>query len=236
MRGPAIEPSFVTWPTMRTAMPRSFATRMRADATSRTWVTPPAAPSTADDETVWTESRTSSSGRTSSTWPSTADRSVSAARNSFGASALIRSARNRIWAADSSPDTYRLRPPARARSAATSRSRVDLPTPGSPATRTTPPRTRPPPSTRSSSLMHVESARAASTSIWSIGRAGVAHRSGGGDGRARCAHLLDRSPGLALATASDPFGGLPTTFAAPVTRAGRFRGLGPTHLPHAAQR
>ena len=51
MRGPAIEPSLVTWPTMMTGSPRSFATRMRVDATSRTWLGCPAMPSDiADDD------------------------------------------------------------------------------------------------------------------------------------------------------------------------------------------
>ena len=46
MRGPAIEPSLVTWPTSTVAMPRSLATRISAAATSRTWLTPPGDPST----------------------------------------------------------------------------------------------------------------------------------------------------------------------------------------------
>ena len=48
MRGPAIDPSFVTCPTMMTGSPRSFATRMRVDATSRTWLGCPAMPSDSD--------------------------------------------------------------------------------------------------------------------------------------------------------------------------------------------
>ena len=50
---------------------------------------------------------------------------------------------------------------------------MDLPTPGSPASSTTAPGTSPPPSTRSSSSTPVGTARAASTSTWPIGRAGV---------------------------------------------------------------
>ncbi len=56
--------------------------------------------------------------------------------------------------------------------AATSSSKVDLPTPGSPANSTTTPGTKPPPSTRSSSPTPVGRARAASASIAAIGRAG----------------------------------------------------------------
>ena len=44
-RGPAIEPSLVTWPTRTVVMLRVLATRIRAAATSLTWVTPPGTPS-----------------------------------------------------------------------------------------------------------------------------------------------------------------------------------------------
>src|SRR5438270_8970591 len=65
------------------------------------------------------------------------------------------------------------REPGPAHAAATSSSSVDLPTPGSPATRMTAPGTRPPPSTRSSSPTPLGLARAASTSTSAIGRAGA---------------------------------------------------------------
>ena len=69
-------------------------------------------------------------------------------------------------AADSSPVTHERRLPAPAAHCwATSSSRVDLPTPGSPASSTTAPGTRPPPSTRSSSPTPVGRALAASTPI-----------------------------------------------------------------------
>ena len=79
-RGPAIEPSFVTWPTITVVMLRVLATRIRAAATSLTWVTPPGTPSMPEAPIVWIESTTSSVGRVSSMWVSTAPRSVSAAR------------------------------------------------------------------------------------------------------------------------------------------------------------
>ena len=41
--GPAIAPSFVTWPTMKTAVPVVFATRVKKDVASRTWLTLPGA-------------------------------------------------------------------------------------------------------------------------------------------------------------------------------------------------
>ena len=59
-----------------------------------------------------------------------------------------------------------------AKRCATSSSRVDLPTPGSPASSTTEPATSPPPSTRSSSPTPVGRARASSGSSSAIGRAG----------------------------------------------------------------
>lgn len=86
-------------------MPRSLDTRIRAPATSRTWDMPPGAPSISGEATVCTESRISRDGFTASKWPSTADRSVSAARYRWSSMALMRSARNRTWLADSSPVT-----------------------------------------------------------------------------------------------------------------------------------
>ena len=79
-RGPAIEPSLVTWPISTVVMLRVLATRISAAATSLTWVTPPGAPSVSAAPMVCTESTTISSGRTCSMWLSTAPRSVSAAR------------------------------------------------------------------------------------------------------------------------------------------------------------
>src|SRR6201991_1805864 len=57
--------------------------------------------------------------------------------------------------------------------AAASSSSVDLPMPGSPASSTTAPGTRPPPSTRSSSLTPVVRAAAISALTWPIGSAGA---------------------------------------------------------------
>ena len=65
---------------MITAIPRRLATRTRAAVTSRTWVTPPGEPSASAVPMVCTESTTSNDGATSSMWPSTVPRSVSAAR------------------------------------------------------------------------------------------------------------------------------------------------------------
>ena len=57
-------PSLVTWPTSTVVMLRSLAIRISAAATSLTWVTPPGTPSTSAALMVWTESITSSVGRT----------------------------------------------------------------------------------------------------------------------------------------------------------------------------
>ena len=139
-------------------------------------MTLPADPSTSALLIVWTESTTTSSGDSASTWPSTVARSVSLARYSERAIASIRSARVRTWAADSSPLTYSTRrspcSPERAARAATSSSRVDLPMPGSPATSTTEPGTRPPPRTRSNSGTPVGRATARRASTSPIGTAG----------------------------------------------------------------
>ena len=112
-----------------------------------------------------------SSGCTSSTWPRIVARSVSLARNSSSSSAPVRSARSRICAVDSSPLAYSTRRPARALCAATSSSRVDLPTPGSPDRRTAAPGTMPPPSTRSNSPTPLVRRGASVVSMVVMGRA-----------------------------------------------------------------
>ena len=136
-------------------MPVVFAVIVSAVVTARTWVTPPVTPSASVVDMVCTESTTTSVGLTSSMWPSAVCRSDSAARYTSSWSQPVRSARIRIWPADSSPDRYSARRPLSAQRCATSSSRVDLPTPGSPARSVTEPGTMPPPSTRSSSLTPV---------------------------------------------------------------------------------
>ena len=61
-------------------MLRVLATRISAAETSLTWVTPPGTPSMPGAPMVWTESTTSSVGRTVSMWVRIAPRSFSAAR------------------------------------------------------------------------------------------------------------------------------------------------------------
>jgi hypothetical protein len=101
-RGPAIWPSFVTWPTSSTEICCSFATRIRLAATSRTWAGPPAKPAVSAEATVCTESTMTSCGSTCSIWPSTTARSVSAESHRLRCTAPVRSARSRTWPSDSS--------------------------------------------------------------------------------------------------------------------------------------
>ena len=115
------------------------------------------------------ESTTSRPGDTSWACATTAATSDSAARNTCGLTDPIRSARARTCSTLSSPVTYRARTPRAATDATTCSSRVDLPTPGSPASRITAPGTTPPPRTRSSSAMPVGLAAERVRSIWSMG-------------------------------------------------------------------
>ena len=103
-------------------------------------------------------------------------KSVSSAINSVSALTPIRRARIPICSADSSPEMYKtLRGllPARANLSAASNNRVDLPTPGSPATKTHCPATKPPPSTRSNSSIPVEVRSTSPSGISLTGRAGL---------------------------------------------------------------
>ena len=120
------------------------------------------------------ESTMTSSGATDSMCPNTAPRSVSAASRTRDSMAPMRSARSRTCPADSSPLTYSTVRPARAVRAATSSSKVDLPTPGSPASNTTAPATSPPPRTRSNSPTPVPWRWEAVATTSVTGTAGVA--------------------------------------------------------------
>ena len=120
------------------------------------------------------------------------------------------------------------RPPAARPSApALSSSSVDLPTPGSPASRATVPGTRPPPSTRSSSPTPVGRARAVSTSIWPIGRATLAPGAVARGARPGGRGVLDHgAPGLALAAPADPLGRGPAALGAGEAGPGAALGAG----------
>ena len=181
--GPATLPSFVTCPTSRIGMPVFLASAVSAAVTARDCATPPATPSTPGACMVCTESTMSSEGFSCSTCPNTTSRSDSAARNSVSFSAPVRCARIRTCPTDSSAVTYKAVRVSRvdaslsagcvAHFAATSSNNVDLPTPGSPASNTTEPGTRPLPSTRSSSPIPVDVVVELAGSIRTIGNAGA---------------------------------------------------------------
>ncbi len=61
-RGPAIWPSLVTCPTIRSAAPLALANRISAWAEPRTWLTVPGADSIASLHMVWIESMTTNFG------------------------------------------------------------------------------------------------------------------------------------------------------------------------------
>ena len=235
-RGPAMAPSLVTWPTRMSATPAGPAAltyEVSAVVTARTWVTPPATPSDSVVDMVCTESTTMSDGRTCSMWPSAVCRSDSAARNTSSWLQPVRSARIRIWPADSSPERYRARRPASAQRCTTSSSSVDFPTPGSPASSVTEPGTSPPPSTRSSSLTPVWKCRVESGSIELMGTAGDAGTTARpdvvADDRSQNGDLVHGAPAAAIRAAPNPLGGDVLALRAAVLRAHLRTGL--RHVP-----
>ena len=94
-RGPATTDSLVTCPTRQIGMPLDLATRVRTPATSMTWATPPARPSTSVDVIVCTESTTTkaSRSRSPSMWAMIDSRSVSSVSRRDSEVAEIRRAR-----------------------------------------------------------------------------------------------------------------------------------------------
>src|SRR5271165_3526360 len=88
--------------------------------------------------------------------PTMVSTQVSAISRAVAASSPSRRPRSATCAKDSSPVAYSTGPPP-LRAAAACSIRVDFPMPGSPPIRVTEPGTRPPPSTRSSSVEPVES-------------------------------------------------------------------------------
>src|SRR5882724_9476336 len=103
---------------------------------------------------VWIESITTRRGTAPSDSVETISSTDVSAASCTGASARpSRSARSRTCATASSPEIYTARWPARASRLVACVSNVDLPMPGSPPTRSTEPRTNPPPVTRSNSAI-----------------------------------------------------------------------------------
>ena len=150
-RGPAKAPSLVTCPTNTTAVPVALAMRVRCAAHSRTCATEPGALVSWSEYTVWMESITTTAGCSLSTVASTFSSCVSASTCTCDLSSPKRRERKATWAPDSSPVTYKVFQPLRCKPSIACNSKVDLPMPGSPPIKTTPPWTMPPPKTRSSS-------------------------------------------------------------------------------------
>ena len=150
--GPANDPSLVMWPTIKSGVPVDFAKAVRAAEDSRIWPTEPGTPSWPGKSKVWTESTTTSAGCSVRRASRTAGTCVCGKISTSGAMLPRRLARMRTCSALSSPLTYRTLAPVFPTAKATCNINVDLPMPGSPPSKTTPPGTEPPPSTRLSSL------------------------------------------------------------------------------------
>ena len=102
-RGPASEPSLVTWPTRISVIPACFAIRVSCAAHSRTCDTDPGADCNCSEYTVWIESTTTTAGLSSSTVAMIRSSEISASSRTPPASSPSRRARNAICGADSSP-------------------------------------------------------------------------------------------------------------------------------------
>ena len=216
VRGPASEPSLVTWPDEhRWPSPCSRARRVRRDAHSRTCVTDPGVPGRSGSSRVCTESTASTSGRTASTWATTCGSDDSATSHSSGSSTPRRSARlahllRRLLRADE-----QAREPEAARRPSAWSISVDLPMPGSPPSSVVEPSVSPPPSTRSSSPIPV--ARRGAPGRGDLGDGPGVHRSAprATAGRRR-RHLGQRAPRVAVGAAAQPAGVLGAALGAPV--------------------
>ena len=121
-----------------------------------------------------------------------------------------RSARIRTCAVDSSAHTSRHRAPRAAIAPSACMSSVLLPIPGSPPISVTEPATRPPPSTRSNSVISVGRCEAPAASTWPIGvgtlRSATARRPA--DARGAGLRLRHGAPLAALGATAEPLGRL----------------------------
>ena len=190
-------------------MLRPLASVIRRAPHSRTCATLPGADSSAGRNTVWIESTMSTRGLTASSSACTADRSLSAHSSSPSPRMPSRSARILTCAADSSAVTYSTGGVICASLRAASSMSVDFPMPGSPPISTSEPRTRPPPSTRSSSPMpvSVRSLRSMTTSLSVTGRvpgASAPRRALGVAGAARSSTSGTSSPVARLQSGQVP--------------------------------
>ena len=104
-RGPAIAPSFVTWPTKITTMPRCLASRVSCAAHSRTCATLPGAEVSASVYAVWIESMTTTSGASRPIAATIASSWTSASSDTGALTSPRRCARSATCSTDSSPVT-----------------------------------------------------------------------------------------------------------------------------------
>ena len=131
-------------------MCRCLASRVSCAAHSRTCATLPGAEASASVYAVWIESMTTTSGDSVPMVAMIASSCTSASSDTGALTRPSRCARSATCSTDSSPVTYSAFLAAPMAAIACSSS-VDLPIPGSPPSRMTPPGTSPPPSTRSNS-------------------------------------------------------------------------------------
>ena len=171
-RGPANEPSLVTWPTSTTAQLFSRAAIASRCAHWRTWATEPGADDRSGSNTVWIESIMARPGLRSAISASTPLILQSPPTCTPSPASPSLAKRPDTCCGDSSADTESAGECCAAHDAVTCVSNVDLPTPGSPPTRVMDPATRPPPSTRSNSTTPVGSGTHARSSSSASGTAG----------------------------------------------------------------
>ena len=148
--------------------PRCLASCTNRWAHPRTCTTDPGADDRSGSATVWMLSMMTSSGLSSSMADTMLGSEVSGNSHRLGRTASRRPARKRTCWALSSADTYSVRPGQPANSCS---SNVLFPMPGSPPSKVTEPGTKPPPSTRSSSLIPLGRGPDRSVLISPIGRA-----------------------------------------------------------------
>ena len=105
--GPATTPSFVTCPTINIEILSLFASCIRTDVDSLTWLTLPGADAVFSQYIVCIESIITTSGIVFLTTSSITSRFVSQRSDSFSENSPILSARSFICLRDSSPDMYK---------------------------------------------------------------------------------------------------------------------------------
>ena len=159
--GPAIAPSFVTCAVITRTLSRSFTQLTSSFAQYLSWFTVPGTIPASAEYTVWIESIIVKTGLRESSASRISSRRIVQRTSIPCEERCRRSARSFICAADSSPETYRMRCEEplffteNARLAAVCTRSVDFPIPGSPPIKIAERFSAPPPRTRSNSSMPV---------------------------------------------------------------------------------